>query len=267
MTGNPFPGGAARSGGPGKLTDLGYDGFTPIPRTATRALGRRLDYGRFAILAALYDRDVPRNLRIRFTLDQLREWIEWSETDDYLSKRLRELRRDGWISYEKPTRQASERGPVYRYIVTLHPQPVPVRAGSELEAAGHAASDGFSTSEVPELEGSRSELERHDSREVKRSSKSRGADSVRASQRVQRSPSSLDGKVGPGVYVDPACAREETDLAAEALAAIDRNRDRQAVAAQQQALDFAEGQVALLRGAAKRGAAKRDRGVSWEPNS
>jgi hypothetical protein len=184
-----------------KPTGLGYE-FTPIPRAAIRALADgRLDVWDTAILAAVYDRDVPRNLNVRFTLDQLGEWIAWPNTIDALSKRLRRLRDDGWLSYEQP------RARPYRYGVTLTPEPPTSerhpRSNPANELAAPAPGDARGPSTTPS--GPSSDISESD---VATTPKRVGvAVDVRPGQRVQRNPSSLEEKVGPTVPKDPR-ARE-----------------------------------------------------------
>ena len=117
-----------------KSPPLGYE-FTPTPRAAIRAVSDgRLDASDYVILAAIYDRDVPRDLHVRFTLDQLADWVAWSYSVDALSKRLRRLRDNGWFSYEQPRRKP------YRYQVTLTPEPATSERDPRSDRASHAAS-------------------------------------------------------------------------------------------------------------------------------
>jgi hypothetical protein len=145
--------------------ELGYE-FTPQTRAATRALADgSLDAYDYAILGALYDRDVPRNLRVRFTLDQLREWTSWAHTDDALSKRLRRLRHAGWLAYDQPRlvvyRPAPNAKPkrIYRYALTLVPEPAFSEQTTSLSALGPSSqADSQAESEAtPDAGGPSSE--------------------------------------------------------------------------------------------------------------
>ena len=114
VSGGGFPrrtsGGSKPSTGAGGGPDLRRisSEFTPVPRPALR---RGIESGELdpwddRSLAALHDRGFPRGRPcVPFTLDQLRPWINWTKTDDALSKRLRRLRDKGWLTYETPRKR------------------------------------------------------------------------------------------------------------------------------------------------------------------
>jgi hypothetical protein len=71
-----------------------------VPRRVLAGLRRReLDHDEFVILAWLYGRADRRPWVASVRLAQLAEGIAWKHSDDYLSKRLRRLRRKGWLTY------------------------------------------------------------------------------------------------------------------------------------------------------------------------
>jgi hypothetical protein len=118
--------------------DLGYR-FTPVPRTAFRAVAEGdLSYDAFAILAWFYDRAQRGSNRVSFTLDQLRTGVRWTRSEDWLYRRVRELRSAGWISYDATPGQHA-----HAYDATLHPTPDPPEKASEQgpssETAQHEA--------------------------------------------------------------------------------------------------------------------------------
>jgi hypothetical protein len=83
---------------PSKVT-LGYP-FVPLPRSAFAALASgQLTDDDLRILLGLYARASFATLHVRVTLAQLATAIGWDHSLDYLSKRLRGLRRGGWIVY------------------------------------------------------------------------------------------------------------------------------------------------------------------------
>jgi hypothetical protein len=187
-----------------KSPAVGYE-FTPTPRAAIRAVSEgRLDASDYVILAAIYDRDVPRDLHVRFTLDQLADWVAWSYSADALSKRLRRLRDDGWFSYEQPRRKP------YRYQVTLIPEPAPSERGPRSDPASHGAESPTGEAARPNTTPSGPSSETAESNASTTSETSGRANVVRPVQRVQRTPSSLEGKVGPEGSVGAARAREAT---------------------------------------------------------
>jgi hypothetical protein len=185
-----------------KSGPLDYE-FTPIPRAAIHAVrDGQLDGWAYLILAALYDRDVPHNKRVRFTLDQLADWIAWPHTHDALSKRLRRLRHDMWLSYEQPRMKP------YRYHVTLITEPQLSEHGPRSRPASHAACSAPEEVVHPSTRVSGPSSASAETEAPKPSQARDGSDAVRPPQRVQRNPSSLEETVGPTVPMDPARARE-----------------------------------------------------------
>lgn len=94
------------------MTDkLGYP-FTPTPRAARMARREgRMSADEYDVLAEIYDRaSVPLLTTGQetpsLTLAQLGAAVQWTKTDDALSKLLRRLRDTGWLSWriEKRTR-------------------------------------------------------------------------------------------------------------------------------------------------------------------
>jgi hypothetical protein len=127
-------GGHRNASGRRKGTELGYE-FTPTPRAAIRAVEEGLlDHLDYVILSALYERWFRGQAFVRFTLEQLRVWTCWAYTPDALSKRLRDLREKGWVSYQQPRKRP------HRYEAKLNPEPSErgpsQNAPSRAEAAG-----------------------------------------------------------------------------------------------------------------------------------
>ena len=90
--------------------------FAAVPHSVTEGLARaELDQTRFAILVVLYRSANRRTWRVQMSLSQLAEHLAWTKSEDWLSKRLRSLRAEGWLHYvAKPGRREQ------RYMITLH---------------------------------------------------------------------------------------------------------------------------------------------------
>jgi hypothetical protein len=92
--------------------------FAAIPhRVLDLVRERRLQYDELAILTYLYRRVNRTTWETRFTLDQLQEAIAWPKSSDWLSKRLRRLRREGLIDFESVPGQKAHR---YTIRLSLH---------------------------------------------------------------------------------------------------------------------------------------------------
>lgn len=88
--------------------------FTPVPHAVSDALTARLiNQTEQAVLVALYRR-ADRRSQVRLTLAQLAERLAWTKSEDWLSKILRSLRTNGWLSYEAVP---GARGQVYVFTL------------------------------------------------------------------------------------------------------------------------------------------------------